>query len=803
VSLPRSLAREHEERKRGAAEMRLPSFGVLVRRYRRNAGWTQQELAERAQIGTRTISEIERGTGVRPQRETVRLLADALGLGTEERAAFERAARYEGQLTLAPVGPPPHNLPAPMTPLVGREDALRAVATLLCDDDVRLVTVAGLGGVGKTRFALAVASDLLPRFPDGVWVVPLAAVRDPALVLAAMAQVLETPENPGQPVRERVAAQIGARRVLLVLDNFEQIIPGAVAVVTLLSRCPGLKVLVTSRARLHVRGEHLYLLGPLALPDPRDRTDVAALALSPAVALFAQRARAADHTFALTAENGAVVADICARLDGLPLAIELAAARVAFLPPPALLARMERRLSLLTGGAHDLPERHQTLRDTIAWSHDLLTDAERAVFRRLGVFAGGWTLDAAEAICADAHLPAATVLGALESLAAKSLIHLDAPDTVPRYAMLETIREYAEEQLAASGEEEMARRAHAAYFLTYVEGAEDSVFGPEHETVLRRLDRERENLRAALEGAIARGETECALRFGFELWRFWRDRGAHAEGRGRLRAILALDGVAGHPLEEELHFGAGLLASDQRDYAAAWESFETALAISIAMGHEVATSGMLAQLGRLAHLRGDFATARAQLEESLAIRRRHGLRWHIAVSLCLLGGLLLDQGEVTAARAVLEEGLAIGQDLGSVYVIDLGHRNLGRLAIAEGDYPTARVHLTICLTEYRTANGPHAVAAGVEHLARAAIAEGAPERAARLLGAAATLRERAGVPLTPLESATVQRWSEMARDALGVDAFAAAWSAGAELGGDEAIALATAPPPAPMPVAGR
>jgi predicted ATPase/transcriptional regulator with XRE-family HTH domain len=803
VGLPRSLAREPDERKRGAAEMPPAPFGTLVRRYRRNAGWTQQELAERAQIGMRTISEIERGTGVRPQRETVRLLADAIGLGAEERAAFEHAARHEWSSAPTLVASPPHNLPAPMTPLVGRDDALHAVAALLGDDDIRLVTVAGLGGVGKTRFALAVASDLLPRFPDGVWVVSLAAVRDPALVLAAVAQALETPENPGQPVRERLAAQIDMRRMLLVLDNFEQIIPGAVAVVTLLSRCPGLKVLVTSRERLHVRGEHLYLLGPLALPDPRDRTDAAALARSPAIALFAQRARAADHTFALTTENGAIVADICARLDGLPLAIELAAARAAFLPPPALLARMERRLPLLTGGAHDLPERHQTLRDTIAWSHDLLTDAERAVFRRLGVFAGGWTLDAAQAVCANEHLPTATVLGALESLAAKSLIRLEAPDTVPRYVMLETIREYAEEQLAASGEEESARRAHAAYFLSYVQGAEESVFGPEHETVLRRLDGERENLRTALDGAIARGETECALRLGFELWRFWRDRSAHTEGRDRLRAILALDGVAGHPLEEELHFGAGLLASDQRDYAAARASFETALAISTAMGREVGTSGILAQLGRLAHLRGDFAVARAQLEESLAIRRRHGLRWHIAVSLCLLGGLLLDEGEMAAARAALEEGLAIGQDIRSVYVIDQALRNLGRLAIAEGDYVAARTYLTTCLTAYRDGAAPHAVAANMEHLARVAIAEGTPERAARILSAAAILRERTGVPLTALESATVLSWHEMTRNALGADAFTAAWQAGADLREDETITLATAPPTRQPPIASQ
>jgi predicted ATPase/transcriptional regulator with XRE-family HTH domain len=803
VGLPRSLAREPDERTRGDADNRHVPFGALVRRYRRSAGWTQQELAERARIGLRTISEIERGTGIRPQRETVRLLIDAFGLGEEERAAFERAARHQGQSTLAPVALPPTNLPAPVTPLIGRDDALSAVALLVRDDDVRLVTVTGLGGVGKTRFALAVASALRPQFPDGVWVVHLAAVRDVGLVLAAVARTLETPDNPGQPVRERVVTQIGARRLLLVLDNFEQIIPAAVVVATLLARCPGLKILVTSRERLQIRGEHVYRLDPLPLPGPHDRADLAALARSPAVALFVQRARAADHTFALTAENGAAVAALCHRLDGLPLAIELAAARVAFLPPPALLARMERRLPLLTGGAHDLPERHQTLRDTISWSHDLLTDDERAVFRWLSVFVGGWTLEAAEAVCAGAHLSPEAVFGALESLAVKSLIRLDMPDAMPRYTMLETIREYAEEQLAASGEEEVARCAHAAYYLTVVEGAEDSVFGPEHETVLRRLDRERENLRAALDGAIAGGEAEYALRFGRELWRYWRDRSAHAEGRDRLRAILALDGVAGHVFEEELHFGAGILATDQRDFVAARASFEAALAISTATGQAVWTSDILAQLGRLAHIRGDFEAARAQLEQSLAIRRRHELRWHTAVSLCLLGDLLLDQGEIANARAVLEESLATAQDLGSIYVIDQSLRNLGKLAIAEGDYPAARAHFTTCLSEYRTGVAPYAVAAGVEYLACVAIAEGEPERAARLLGATVALRELTGLPHTARESAAVHAWSDWARDALGVDAFTAAWRAGGGLTEDEAIMLAISPTPARMPIVGR
>jgi predicted ATPase len=654
------------------------------------------------------------------------------------------------------------------------------------------VTVAGLGGVGKTRFALALAEGLMDQFADGVWLVSLAAVRDPALVLATIAQVLATPDNPSLPLRVRVAAQIGTRRMLLVLDNFEQVTPAVVAVAALLARCPGLRILVTSRERLHIRGEHVCLLGPLAVPDPDDLADAAAIARAPAVRLFVQRARAADHAFALTAENGADIAAICTRLDGLPLAIELAAARAAFLPPPALLARMERRLPLLTDGPHDLPERQQTLRDTITWSHDLLTDTERTVFRRLGVFAGGWTLTAAEAICTDANLPAPAVVSALESLAVKSLIRLDVPDATPHYAMLEMIREYAEEQLAASGEAELVRHAHAAHFLTVVEGAENSVFGPEREVVLPRLERERENLRAALDWTVARGDTESAVRFGFELWRFWRDCGAHTEGRERLRAILALNGVAGHALEEELHFGAGLLATDQRDYAAARASFEAALTISTAMGREVGTSGILAQLGRLAYARGDFPTARAYFEESLATRRRLGLHWHIGVSLCLLGGLLLDLGEIPAARAALDEGLAIGRELGAVIVIDQALRHLGRLALAEGDYATARTHLITCLSAYRHANGPHVVAAGIEHLARVALAEGMLERAAKLLGAAASLRERDGVPPTALEGATVAGWCAQARDTLGAAGFTAAWQAGAELSTDAAIALAIA-----------
>jgi predicted ATPase/transcriptional regulator with XRE-family HTH domain len=789
---PRPVAPEPSERPLAPAGTREVAFGALVRRYRRAAGWTQEELAAQARIGMRTVSEIERGTGTRPQRETVRLLADAFGLAAEERAAFERAARQPVTAALAPIAAaPPHNLPAPTTPLIGRGDERAAVTALLRDADVRLVTVTGLGGVGKTRLALAVAADVLPQFPDGVWFVPLAAVRDPALVLATVAQTLGTPDHASQPVRERVAAHIGARRMLLVLDNFEQIVPASVAVAALLARCPGLKLLVTSRERLNVRGEHRYLLGPLAVPDPRNAEDRATWADAPAVALFVQRARAADHTFALSEGNGPAVAAICARLDGLPLAIELAAARVAFLPPAALLARLARRLPLLTGGAHDLPERHQTLRDTIAWSDDLLTDGERAVFRRLGVFVGGWTLDAAQAVCADARCAPEVVFHALESLVAKSLIRLDSDDAVPRYGMLETIREYAEERLAEHGEAEAVRRAHAAWFLSVVEGAEASIFGPERAATLERLDRERENLRAALDWAIARGDAGPALRFGFELWRYWRDRGSHAEGRDRLRAILALDGVAGHPLEEEVLFGAGLLAADQRDYDAARRAYERALALSTAAGREMSTSGTLAQLGRLAQLQGDLATARGHLEESLAIRRRLGVPWHIGSSLCLLGGLLVDQGDLATAREMLAEGLAIGEALGSAVLVDQARRHLGRLALAEGEYPTARAHLTICLRDYRSANGPHAVVAGIEHLARVALAERRPERAAQLFAAAAAMRERTGTPFTAREAATVPGWQAMACDALGPEAYEAAWQVGTSLTEDEAITLAT------------
>ena len=428
-----------------------PSFGALIRQLRLANGLTQAVLAERAGVAERTIQELER-RAARPRRDTVRRLIAALNPPPEERSQLESIPpsprrvvsdsgplRQQGRRQLSDtVGRHPGNLPMLRSRLIGREQETEAVRQLLLDAEVALVTLTGTGGVGKTRLALQVASEIHDAFSDGVYLVELAPIFDPALVLPTIAQVLGTHDVGSRAPRDVLADFLREKRLLLLLDNFEQILPAASDIAELLRACPHLKVLVTSRAVLHLRGEHEFPVPPLGLPEPGRRSLAAELASYPALALFAQRAMEARPSFTLDDDNAATAAEICRRLDGLPLAIELAAARVKLLAPQAMLNRLERRLPLLTGGARDLPERQRTLRDTIAWSYDLLNDEEQRLFRRLAVFVGGCTLEAAEAVCdADGDL-GLDLFDGVASLVDKSLLRQeDGPDGEPRFAMLE------------------------------------------------------------------------------------------------------------------------------------------------------------------------------------------------------------------------------------------------------------------------------------------------------------------------------------------------------------------------------
>ena len=590
----------------------------------------------------------------------------------------------------------PNNLPIQPTPFIGREKEVAAIQHHLCREGLRLLTLTGPGGTGKTRLGLQVAAELSDRFVDGIFFVALAPISDPALVVATIAETLGIREGPGQPLLERLKEQLQQKQVLLLLDNFEQVVSAASQVTDLLAACPQLKVVVTSREVLHMRAEHEFAVPPLALPDPKRLPDAVALSQYEAVALFLQRAQAVQPDFQLTTANARSVAEICARLDGLPLAIELAAARIKLLPPPALLARLEHRLAVLTSGARDVPVRQQTLRNTIAWSYHLLDAAEQRLFRRLSVFVGGFTLEAAEAVCSalgdgDGAVP---VLDGVASLIDKSLLQHSEQSgeegKEPRLWLLETIREYGLEYLMTSGEAEITRHAHTAYYLALAEKAEPKLFGGEQGVWLERLEQEHDNLRAALHWSAEHGEAETALRLGGALCGCWSVRGRLSEGRYWMeRALTGSKEVVASVRAKALR-GAGLLALSQHDH----DRGEMLCGESLALYRELGdTRGMaisLNLLGHVAWVRRNYAAAHSLTEEALtffnAMHDKGGIAW----SLSALANVAIAEGEYTRARELSEESLALYRESGDKASIADALQHLARVVFSQGEYATVR-----------------------------------------------------------------------------------------------------------------
>jgi predicted ATPase/class 3 adenylate cyclase len=806
---------------------------------------------------------------------TVELVRDALPDGVALRDLGEHPlrdlARPEriGQLAIwgLPADFPPlrttpraARIPTPLTSLIGREEERAAVAELLRTN--RLVTLTGPGGTGKTRLALAVIERMHERFEGGVFFVDLSPIRDPAHVAVAIAQALGVREAAGQSTTEALAAHLRGRQTLVLLDNFEQVTPAATLVHDLLTACPDLCLLVTSRVPLRLSGELDYVVSPLAVPDPDRLPSASALLSLPALRLFAERAQAARQDFALTPENAAAVAGVCARLDGLPLAIELAAARVRTLPPRALLARLvgahgeadvrqagtqqggaqqAAPLQLLAGGPRDLPARQQTLRETVAWSFDLLTSDEQTLFRRLAIFAGGCTLEAAEAVCgavgsgqsavadfgspfptANCLLPIAPehVLDGISSLVEKSLVQQrEQGDGEPRFRMLETIRDFALEQLEAAAETEALRVRHASFFTVLaVESERQAPTGTDEQGRLDRLDREIDNVRAALAwGRAAPDGGETILRLAGALVTLWWVRCYFNEGRRWLEEALARGAAAPDAVRVGALYGAGLLSWNQGDLGRAQEYLGHALQIFRALADRRGAARSLHVLGHCAYMearleetadlfgeslahfralsdrteiglltndlgcltrdRGDLAGAAALLEESLAVFRSLGNEWGVTAGLREMGSVAWGRGDLARAVDLHAEALALyegtGDEQGTAYCL----YSLGKLALARAEPEQARSYFRESLRIRWRHTLKHAVGESLEGLAQADAAH-APARAARLFGAAEALREAIGSPLPQTDRPQHERAVAEARARLGDEDFTNAWAVG-------------------------
>jgi predicted ATPase/class 3 adenylate cyclase len=678
----------------------------------------------------------------------------------------------------------PHNLPTHPTPFLGREQEVEEIGALLQRPEVRLVTLTGPGGVGKTRLGLRVAAEALESFPGGVFMVDLARLTDPDLVPSATATALGLREQPGQTLAQSLADYLRGRTILLLLDNFEHVLPAATLVADLLAAAPGLKILVTSRARLGLQAEREYRVEPLPIPDQESLPPLPELSSFDAIELFTSRAQALRPGFMLTNQNASTVAEIVCRLDGLPLAIELAAARVKLLSPEALLDRLDRRLSTLTGGARDLPARQRTLRDTIAWSHDLLAPPEKSLFRRLSVFVGGWTLEAAEAVGAVDAGESVDAFQGLASLVDQSLVdEWPTSDTLadePRYGMLESIREFASEQLAASGEIVQAERAFETFFIRRAEVAEAGLSGPEQPKWLERFEAEHDNLRAALGRILDRGEGAVALQLAPRLWRFWWLRGYLGEGRSWLERTIEAAPPADAELRALGEFGLGKLCSDLGDYPAADGHFRTCVAIrrklqdmvgiaeglrglavvalnlrnyeeAQALGEEAlrisreqgdvqVIGRTLHDLGLIARERGDYERARELFEESLTgWRKLNDLFWIASVAL----GLGMTQnlsGNPVEAQTPLEEARVLFERLGDRYGVAVVVTEMGHLARSSGDSNKAIALFGEALRYYSEIGAAEAVVYCLECLGAAAADRNEAMLALRLFGAAAAAR---------------------------------------------------------------
>ena len=730
------------------------------------------------------------------------------------------------------VEPRPTNIPVPRTGFVGREKEVAVVKGLLLRQDVRLVTITGPGGIGKTRLAVEVASGLAESFRGGIHFVPLSPLSDPGLITSVIVQTLGIREVGGQSALEILKKNLHdflRAPMLFLLDNFEHLIQAAPTVAELLAISPNLKILVTSRAALHVYGEYEFPVPTLAVPDSRSMPSVEALSQYPAVALFVQRAAAANPDFVLSPQNAPAVTEICARLDGLPLAIELAAARVKVLSPSSMRTRLASRLQFLTGGARDLPQRQKTLRAAIDWSYDLLNAAEQKLFRRLSVFVGGCTLEGVEAVCNTKSDLDLDLLEGMASLVDKSLLQqVEQMDGESRFVMLETIREYAREKLEASLEGASTKRAHAAYCLVLAEEEATEQSAAEGTEWLERFGLEHDNFRAGLEWLTETGDADWGLRLGAALFRFWEMREYLAEGRDRLGKLLKIPAAA-PPTKARARalFAAGVLAGEQGDYssaealigesldiarqlhdkqgvavslnalavfardrgdvAVAHSLFEENLALWKELGDQKAVARSLSNLANVVKLQCDYSRARYLYAECLSIFQTLGDRTGVAWSLNYQGDVARDQGDYAAARTLYEQGLAIFRQLGDRWGVAGTLADLGSLAREQRNWPTAHSLYRESIKIFQELEHKRGIARLLECFACSAASQLQAERSLRLAGAAAALRRNIGAPLTAAEQVKLEASLDPARQALTNTASTTAWLEGWTMPVEKAI----------------
>lgn len=808
------------------------SFGRWLKQRRATLDLTAEALAARIGYSVATVRNLEAGQR-RPSRQLANRLAECLQIPSEEQAAFIAFAR--GTRDLPTVLHTSRfearaHLPVPLTPLLGRADVVAAIIHDLRQPETRLLTLTGSPGVGKTRVGLAVASQMGAACTDGVCYIELAAVRDPDRVAAALVEALELSVSGATPLLAQLIAHLRGRTLLLVLDNFEHLLSAAPLLSTLLSAAPRLRIVVTSRAVLRLVGERVITIPALPLPDLKRQTSVDELAHNPAVALFVARTQAIQHQFALTAANALVVAQLCIRLDGLPLALEITAAWSQLLAPAELLQRISERVDLQYGIYRDVPTHHQTLRAALDWSYALLAPPVRQVLARLSVFVGGWSADAAEQVCSAAELSRTEVLAGLATLIEHSLVQIvDHDATERRFTMLETIREYAREQLRTQADEAALHLRHAAYYRALLQEANLQLRTPAQVAWVARLNREHPNMQAALAWAMEQQQGELAVELTAAAAQFWYMQSYIHQGRAWLEASLKIGAEAPAVLRAKVLESLGVFAETQADLTQAEQFLMASLALWQELGHQIGMASSYNNLANIHLRRNEYLQASRLYEEVLAIGRALNDRAILGAALTNLGGILNHQGNPQVALAYLDEAVQVYRMQGSEWGLLYSFQELGRtweslgdteqalqmyqasvetgrkigeqrisasalndlvwLTLAEGNIARAQTDLRDVLAVFQHLEEKPKLVQTLASCAAVAAAQGTSVLAVRLLGAATALREQLHIQSDPFEHIRVERLVSTLRQQLDPAAWDLAWGAGARLSLEQTLAL--------------